>query len=350
MKILGIETSCDETAAAVVENGTTVLSNVIHSQIDIHKEYGGVVPEIAARSHIEMIHPVIHQALNQANTSWQEIDAIAVTYGPGLIGSLLIGTLTARSLSIVKQKPLYPIHHVTAHVYAGFLNDKDEKSDDVSFQFPILSLIVSGGHTQLVLFFSHEKYEIIGQTLDDAVGEAFDKVAKILGLPYPGGPCIAKAAQKGNPQSYLFPISKLRNPYDFSFSGLKTAVLRAVQKEVGVDHTFPSFKLAERLTSSQRENFAASFQLIAVQTLIEASKKACLQYSPASFVLAGGVAANQSLRNSLREQLSIPVILPQSVFCTDNAAMIAGLAYFESQYKKPIQPNLLEVAPSVSMT
>jgi N6-L-threonylcarbamoyladenine synthase len=236
MKILGIESSCDETAASVVENGRVLLSNVVNSQIDIHAAYGGVVPEVAARSHIEVINPVIDEALTKANCTWDDIDAIAVTYAPGLIGSLLVGTLAARTLAVLKNKPLYPIHHVEAHVYANFLNERPP-------EFPMLALIVSGGHSQLVLFRDHGDYELLGQTQDDAVGEAFDKVAKILGLPYPGGPSITKAALEGDPYAYTLPKAKLKDPYNFSFSGLKTAVLRAVQREVGVDFTFPSHEL-----------------------------------------------------------------------------------------------------------
>ena len=264
MRILGIESSCDETAAAIVEDGHLLLSNVVRTQIDIHKVYGGVVPEIAARSHIEVINPVIKQALTDANLTWDDIDGIAVTYAPGLSGSLLVGTLAARTLALQKNIPLYPIHHVEAHVYANFITDQangitltlPSKQPD----FPMLALIVSGGHSQLVLFKDHGDYELLGQTQDDAVGEAFDKVAKILGLPYPGGPSIAEAAKLGDPKAYQLPKSKLKGDYDFSFSGLKTAVLRAVQREVGVDTTFPSFELAAHLDDVQRADFAASFQ------------------------------------------------------------------------------------------
>ncbi|RYZ15090.1 MAG: tRNA (adenosine(37)-N6)-threonylcarbamoyltransferase complex transferase subunit TsaD, partial [Sphingobacteriales bacterium] len=242
MKILAIESSCDETAAAVVEDGRKLHSNVIVSQIDIHAMYGGVVPEVAARSHIEVINPVINQALTDATMTWDDIDAIAVTYAPGLIGSLLVGTLAARTLAVIHSKPLHPIHHVEAHVYANFIT---EQADSLSLtlpsaqpEFPMLALIVSGGHSQLVLFRDHGDYELLGQTQDDAVGEAFDKVAKILGLPYPGGPSITKAALDGDAFKYKLPKAKLADPYNFSFSGLKTAVLRAVQHDVGVDFTF----------------------------------------------------------------------------------------------------------------
>lgn len=313
MNILGIETSCDETAAAIVQNGHRLRSNVVKSQIDIHSQYGGVVPEVAARSHIEVMLPVVHKALHDAKLDWPDIDAIAVTYAPGLIGSLLIGTLTARTLALVKNKPLYPVHHIRAHVYANFLLENTPT-------FPLLALIVSGGHSQLVLFKSHEKFEILGQTQDDAVGEAFDKVAKILGLPYPGGPSISKAAENGDANRYALPKSKLQNPLDFSFSGLKTAVLRAVQKEVGVDYTFPSHQLAEKLDDKQRADFAASFQKIAVETLVDKTLKAYKLHSPTSVVIAGGVAANQELRCQLAERLPIAIDYPPMELCTDNAA------------------------------
>ncbi len=343
MKILGIETSCDETAAAVVQDGRILLSNVVNSQLDIHAIYGGVVPEVAARSHIEVINPVINQALTDANLTWDDIDAIAVTYAPGLIGSLLIGTLAARTLALLKNKPLYPIHHVEAHVYANFLNEKAP-------EFPMLALIVSGGHSQLVLFRNHGDYELLGQTCDDAVGEAFDKVAKIIGLPYPGGPSIAKAALNGNPLAYKLPKAKLSGTYDFSFSGLKTAVLRAVQREVGVDFTFPSTGLAERLSDVQRADFAASFQRIAIETLVDKTEQAFRNYSPKSVVIAGGVAANQELRRILSERLPLHIDYAPMNLCTDNAAMVASLGFSYAQKKQPTSPFDLEVASSLSMT
>lgn len=343
MKILGIESSCDETAAAVVEDGRRLLSNVINSQIDIHAVYGGVVPEVAARSHIEVINPVINQALADAKCNWDDIDAIAVTYAPGLIGSLLVGTLAARTLAVLKNKPLYPIHHVEAHVYANFLNAQVPK-------FPMLALIVSGGHSQLVLFKAHGDYELLGQTQDDAVGEAFDKVAKILGLPYPGGPSIAAAALHGDAFRYTLPKAKLAGPYDFSFSGLKTAVLRAVQREVGVDFTFPSHELSGRLSDVQRVDFAASFQRIAVETLIDKTERAFRDHLPASVVIAGGVAANQELRRQLSERLPLAIEYAPINLCTDNAAMIATLGYYYAQTKAPADPLALEVIPSLSMT
>ena len=356
MKILGIESSCDETAASVVEDGTRLLSNVINSQIDIHAAYGGVVPEIAARSHIEAINPAIEQALKEANCTWDDIDAIAVTYAPGLIGSLLVGTLAARTLAILKHKPLYPIHHVEAHVYANFVT---QQSPTLAQQltlpssqpaFPMLALIVSGGHTQLVLFRDHGDYELLGQTQDDAVGEAFDKVAKIIGLPYPGGVSIDRAAPDGNRNACPLPKAKLQNPYDFSFSGLKTATLRAVQHELGKDITFPSHELAGLLSESQRNDFAASFQRVAVETLVDKAVKAYNDLLPASVVIAGGVAASDALRRELKERLPIDIEYAPMKLCTDNAVMIATLAYYKAQRVEPCDPYALEVMPSISMT
>ncbi len=354
MKILGIESSCDETAAAIVEDGHRLLSNVVRTQIDIHKVYGGVVPEVAARSHIEVINPVIEQALTDANLGWDDIDGIAVTYAPGLLGSLLVGTLAARTLALQKNIPLYPIHHVEAHVYANFITDQ---SNGINLTlpskqpaFPMLALIVSGGHSQLVLFKNHGDYELLGQTQDDAVGEAFDKVAKILGLPYPGGPSVAQAALQGNPKAYQLPKARLKGAYDFSFSGLKTAVLRAVQREVGVDTTFPSFKLPELLNDAQRADFAASFQHTAIETLVDKAEKAFHDHSPASVVIAGGVAANQELRTQLQARLPLPIEYAPMQLCTDNAAMIATLGYFYAQNQTATSPLDFEVQPSLSMT
>jgi len=353
MRILGIESSCDETAAAIVEDGTRLLSNVVHSQIDIHSMYGGVIPEVAARSHLEVIEPVIEKALTDARCTWDEIDGIAVTYAPGLIGSLLIGTLAARTLALVHNKPLYPIHHVEAHVYANFIT---EQSNNLALslpskqpEFPMLALIVSGGHSQLVLFQNHGTYELLGQTQDDAVGEAFDKVAKIIGLPYPGGPSVAKAAENGDTHAYPLPKAKMSGKYDFSFSGLKTAVLRAVQKEVDVDTTFPSFKLAERLNEAQQASFAASFQRVAIETLVDTTQRAFNDYSPASVVIAGGVAANTELRRQLQERLPIAIEYAPMSLCTDNGAMIAALGYHYAQENTPTHPYDMSVLPSISM-
>ena len=394
MRVLGIETSCDETAAAVVEDGYNLLSNVVASSVDLHAAYGGVVPEIAARSHIESILPVIDQALTDAFVAkssklkaqskekklsargfqlsagfdpWDQIDAIAVTQGPGLVGSLLIGVLTARTLAIAKNKPLYAINHVQAHPYACFIT-KVSPTLTTSYElpstapkFPILALIVSGGHTQLVFFKSHTVYKLLGQTTDDAAGEAYDKVAKMLGLPYPGGPSIDKAAGGGDPQAIKLPYAKLENPYDFSFSGLKTAVLRAAQQLSGHDYTFPSSDLRDALTKTQKADIAASFQNTIVQTLLDKLKDAYVQYQPASVVIAGGVAANLELRKAVDKafpplsrhnrdpERSRKVIYPDIKLCTDNAAMVATLGYYQSLSNKPGDPYSIEVNPSLSM-
>ena len=354
MKILGIESSCDETAAAVVEDGFRLLSNVVATQIDIHAQYGGVVPEIAARSHIEAINPVIQQALADADCAWEDIDAIAVTYAPGLIGSLLVGTLAARTLAITHNKPIYAVHHVEGHVYANFIT---EQKAPLSFnlpkdqpKFPMLALIVSGGHSQLVLFKDHGDYELLGQTQDDAVGEAFDKVAKIIGLPYPGGPSIGVSAQQGDPLKYKLPKARMDNPYDYSFSGLKTAVLRAVQAECGKPFDFPSHELAGLLTTSQRNDFAASFQRVAVETLVDKARAVYDAYRPQSVVIAGGVAANSELRTQLQQRIPIDIEYAPMALCTDNAAMIASLGYFMAQKLPPSDPYNFDVLPSLSMT
>jgi N6-L-threonylcarbamoyladenine synthase len=286
--------------------------------------------------------PVIDKAVKEAG-GWDEIDAIACTTMPGLVGSLLIGSLTARTLALIKDKPFYPIHHVEAHVYANFIGNSPP-------EFPMLALIVSGGHSQIVLFRDHGDYTLIGQTADDAVGEAFDKVAKILGLPYPGGPSIARAAVNGNPEKYHFPKAKMPNKYDFSFSGLKTAVLRAIQSEVGKDHTFPSTGLSELLNESQRNNFAASFQRIAVETLVDKVIAATNEFAPKSVVIAGGVAADQELRRQLTARLPMKITYPAPELCTDNAAMVASLGYFMAQQVQPADPRDIEVYPSISMS
>lgn len=353
MIILGIESSCDETAAAIVENGHRLLSNVVNSQVDIHAEYGGVVPEVAARSHIEVINPVIRQAMREANVTWDDIDAIAVAHAPGLIGSLLVGVLAARTLAELHNKPLYPVHHVEGHIYANFITDQAQGElllPTKQPMFPMLALAISGLHSQLMLFKGHGDYELLGEALDDAVGEAFDKVARMLGLPYPGGPAIAAAAVNGDPLKYAFPKAKLKSPYDFSFSGLKTAVLRAIQREVGVDHTFPSHELPARLNDAQRADFAASFQHIAVQTLVKATTKAVDQYSPASVVIAGGAAANQELRKQLSKRLPMNIEYAPMSLCTDNAAMIAALGYYRAQSLDPTPVDNVHVFPSLAMT
>lgn len=342
MLILGIETSCDETAAAVVRDGVEILSNVVVSQIDIFAEYGGVIPEVAARSHLEVMMPVVTKALKDAGCTFEEIDAIAVTHAPGLLGSLLIGTLTARTLAILHKKPLYAVHHLKSHVYANWLSGERTTAEP---QFPLLALVISGGHTQILYMPGHNRFEIVGTTRDDAVGECFDKVAKILGLPYPGGPSIAKAAEKGDALKYKLPHPKVEG-LDFSFSGLKTAVLRAVQKEVGVPISYPSFKLSELLNPEQVADFAASFQKAAVEILCEKLDKAVSQYPKVrSIVVAGGVSANKALREALPE-----AYFPAPSLSGDNGAMVAGAAYFEIKSGvKPTDPYKLNIYPRVSI-
>ncbi|MBQ6461323.1 tRNA (adenosine(37)-N6)-threonylcarbamoyltransferase complex transferase subunit TsaD [Candidatus Saccharibacteria bacterium] len=376
MKILGIETSCDETAASVVEDGVSILSNVVVSQIDIFAEYGGVIPEVAARSHLEAMMPVINKALADASCSWDDIDAIAVTHAPGLLGSLLIGTLTARTLAILHDKPLYAVHHLKSHVYANWLNGGlsemaslgarrslpsprgsrattraaalrtpfDKPSSDKP-TFPLLALVISGGHTQILYMPGHNQFEIIGTTYDDAVGECFDKVAKILGLPYPGGPSIAKAALDGDPNRYHLPHPKVEG-LDFSFSGLKTAVLRAVQKELGLPISHPSHDLKNHLSSQQVADFAASFQKTAVDILCEKLKIALDMHPDAkSVVVAGGVSANQALREALPE-----AYFPIPALSGDNGAMVAAACYFEIQSGvKPVDPYKLNIYPRISI-
>jgi N6-L-threonylcarbamoyladenine synthase len=353
MRILGIESSCDETAASVVEDGKRLLSNVVASSMDLHVQYGGVVPEIAARSHIESILPVIHQALSDAQCTWDDIDGIAVTYGAGLGGSLLVGVLTARTLAITHRKPLYAINHVEAHVYANFLTETSlpgyvlrENQPD----FPMLAIIVSGGHSQLALFRDHFDYTLLGQTRDDAIGEAFDKVAKILGLPYPGGPSVGKKASEGDAHKYPFPVAKLDDPYSYSFSGLKTAVLRLAQAETGHDHTFPSMKLAEELSEAQKADIAASFQYTAIKTIVAKAKHAWDEFSPASVVIAGGVAASPELRRQLTEAIPTPIAFPDMKLCTDNGAMVATLGCFKARHGQPTaDPYTLDIQPNLSM-
>lgn len=387
MKVFGIESSCDETAASVVEDGYRLLSTVVASSADLQAQYGGVVPEIAARSHIEAINGVVQQALDDAQCTWDDIDAMAVTYGAGLGGSLLIGVLTARTLAITHRKPLYAINHVQAHVYANFLtkvgNDQRSMINDqqtTNYQlpttqpsFPLLALIVSGGHSQLVLFQDHFDYTLLGQTHDDAIGEAFDKVAKILGLPYPGGPSISKKALAGNPHAFDFPKAKMagtspelealrtrhkphplpdtRFPsYNFSFSGLKTAVLRTAQQAIGEDHTFPSKNLPERLSEAQKADIAASFQRVAIETVVDKTLQAYQEFQPASVVIAGGVAASPELRRQLTEKLPCPIEYTDPRLCTDNGAMIATLGCFHMKYACPTaNPYTLDIKPNLSM-
>lgn len=352
MKVLGIETSCDETAAAIVQDGTKLLSNAVASSMDEHIRYGGVVPEIAARSQLEAMTPVLHQALHDASCSWDDIDAIAVSNGPGLGGSLLIGVMTARTLALIHDKPLHAINHVEAHVYVNFLTSSSLPGyilHEQQPEFPMLAIIVSGGHSQLVLFRNHFDYSLLGQTRDDAIGEAFDKVAKLLGLPYPGGPSIAQAAQTGDPYAFTLPKAKMEG-LDFSFSGPKTAVLRLAQAQIGEDYGFPSIKLAERLSVAQKANIAACFQRVAIESIVDNARRAYETYAPASVVIAGGVAASQELRRQLSNALPVSPTYPDPKLCTDNGAMVATLGCFKITLdKEPADPYSLGIQPNLSM-
>ena len=352
MRVLGIETSCDETAAGVVADGRVLLSNVVASSMDLHAKYGGVVPEIAARSHIESIIPVVQQALSDASCTWDDIDAIAVTNGAGLIGSLLIGVLTARTLAIAHDKPLYAVNHVEGHIYVNFLTETSLPYTLPSNQpqFPMLGVIVSGGHTQLVLWRDHFAYEMLGQTRDDAMGEAYDKVAKIIGLPYPGGPNVDKAAANGNPTAFHLPKAHMEHKYDFSFSGLKTAVLRLSQELVGKDYSLPSTALPGLLNEAQKTDIAASFQRVACETIADKVALAYEEYQPQSVVIGGGVAANRELRRIINERLPSPAEFTDLKLCGDNGAMIATLGCFAAMHDRPqADPYTLEVFPNLSM-
>jgi len=335
MKILGIETSCDETAVAVVEDGTKVLSNVIASSVDLHKETGGVVPEVAAREHIRQISPIIDKAISDAGTDWSEIDAIAVTHAPGLVTSLIVGVNTAQTLAYIYKKQLIPVHHVAGHIYANFL---ERQTSNV--QFPILVLTISGGHNELVLMKGHHDFQVIGETLDDAAGEAFDKVARLLNLGFPGGPIISKRAEEGDPTAFDFPRPMLDedNKYNFSFSGLKSAVKREV------DQLDMSNVKGSASGGSIVNDLCASFQSAVIDVLADKLVMAADEFKVKSVHLAGGVSANQLFRKTVRERLSdnIQLLWPEKmIYCTDNAAMIAGAAYFCP--KKDVDPKSIEV-------
>lgn len=312
--ILAIESSCDETAAAVVKNGREVLSNVINTQIAIHTEYGGVVPEIASRKHIENINPVIKKALTDAGVTLDDIDAIGVTYGPGLVGALLVGVAEAKAIAFAKKKPLVGVHHIEGHISANYVENKE-------LEPPFVALVVSGGHTHLVKVNDYGEYEIIGRTRDDAAGEAFDKVARAIGLGYPGGPKIDKLAKEGNPEAIEFPRAHVDDaPYDFSFSGIKSAVLNYINsanmqgKEIN------------------RADVAASFQKAVVDALVSRAVKLAKECGMDKLAIAGGVASNSALRAAVQEECAknnIRFYSPSPVLCTDNAAMIGAAAYYE---------------------
>ncbi len=357
MVILGIETSCDETAAGVVTiDGSltcTLRSNAVLSSMDIHATYGGVVPEIAAREHIRSINPVIEQALGDSGMDWTDIDAISVAYGAGLGGCLLVGVMTARTFAIIKKKPLYAVNHVEGHIYANFLTKTSLAGYDLPAKapaFPMLALIVSGGHSQLVLFRNHFDYTLLGQTHDDAIGEAFDKVAKMTGLPYPGGPSIAKKAVGGNSHAFSLPKAKMPGRYDFSFSGPKTAVLRQAQAMCGKDFTFPSKDLPAALSEAQKADIAAVFQRVAIETVVDKTILAFEEFQPASVVIGGGVSASPELRRQLKERLPIEPLYTDMKLATDNGAMIATLGAFKAKLgAKTADPYSLEIQPNLSM-
>ena len=331
--LLAIESSCDETAASVVRNGREVLSNVIYSQIDLHTLYGGVVPEIASRKHIEKINQVIEQALKEAGMTLRQMDGIAVTYGPGLVGPLLVGVSAAKAISFATGIPLIGVHHIEGHISANFIENKE-------LEPPFVCLVVSGGHSHLVIVKDYGEYEIIGRTRDDAAGEAFDKVARAIGLGYPGGPKIDKLSREGNPDAIHFPRAKVEdNPYDFSFSGLKSAVLNYLNscEMKGIE--------------VNRADVAASFQKAVIDVLVEHALEAVKEYGFDKFATAGGVASNQSLRNAFEKECSkrkIQFYHPSPIFCTDNAAMIGVAGYYE--FIKGIRSGLdLNAVPNLKL-
>jgi N6-L-threonylcarbamoyladenine synthase len=315
VRILGVESSCDETAAAVVENGRLILSNVVASQVDLHAQFGGIFPEVASRQHIRTIYPIIEQALQKAHLTLNDIDAIAVTRGPGLPGSLVVGMNAAKGLALGSNLPLVGINHLEAHLYSAWLYQLNIDILPLP-EFPLVALIVSGGHTELVLMTDHLSYQHLGATLDDAAGEAFDKVARLLGLGYPGGPAIQEVATGANTLAFKFPRAWLEGSWDFSFSGLKTAVMREVRQMEGVVSPLPV------------ADMAASFQEAVVDVLVQKTIRAADQYHAQGILVAGGVSANQALRQSIKLRAAIPVHIPPIWLCTDNAAMIAGAGYY----------------------
>lgn len=330
--ILGIESSCDETAAAVVKNGREVLSNIISSQIVIHRKFGGVVPEIASRKHIENIMPVIDEALTQAKVELEDIDAVAVTYGPGLVGALLVGLSAAKSLAWAAGKPLIGVNHLEGHVFANFLADKE-------LEPPFMALVVSGGHTALMKVTGYDSFEMLGQTRDDAAGEAFDKIARVMGLPYPGGPEIERLAVGGNPEAMSFPVAKLDKNYEFSFSGLKSAVINYLHKE------------EQGRREVNRHDVAASFQQAITNALVKQAVIAMKETGLKKIVLAGGVSANKTLQINLAkamEEIGCELVHPTPILCTDNAVMIACRGYFLYQLGKE-SPLDLNANPSLKL-
>jgi N6-L-threonylcarbamoyladenine synthase len=322
-RILAIETSCDETAAAVVADGNTILSNIVASQAAKHAAFGGVFPEVASRMHVEVIYAVVQQALSAAHLGLGDIDAIGVTRGPGLPGSLVVGLNMAKGLALGRGLPLLGVNHLEGHVYSLWLV---EGAPEV--RFPVLVLIVSGGHTELVLMTGHGEYQRLGGTLDDAAGEAYDKVARLLGLPYPGGPSVEKAARGGDPGAFRFPRAWLEGTWDFSFSGLKTAVLYEVRQQKPGGPLRPDTDHAATANLAHVPHLAASFQAAIVDVLVRKTVAAAEQHNVTEIFVSGGVSANQALKAGFERQSPVPVRVPPLFLCTDNAAMIAAAANF----------------------
>jgi len=314
-RILGIETSCDETAAAVVSDGRVIHSSVVASQMELHAQYGGVFPELASREHVKAISPVVEGALQQAHLEIRDIDAIAVTRGPGLAGSLVVGVNMAKALSIATGKPIIGINHLEGHIYSAWLYPANASPHQAP-RFPIMALLVSGGHSELVLVKDHLDYTRLGGTLDDAAGEAFDKIARLLNLPYPGGPSIQKASQGGSASAFAFPRAMLEGTWNFSFSGVKTAVLRTVEGLQAEGRPLPIADLA------------ASFQAAVVDVLVEKTFMAAEEYEVSEIIVAGGVSSNKRLREKMLAESKWPVHIPPLYLCTDNAVMIAGAGYY----------------------
>jgi N6-L-threonylcarbamoyladenine synthase len=332
-RILAIESSCDETACAVLENGRALLASTVASQMDIHARYGGVFPEVASRQHVLSIVPVIEQTLSQTNLSLKDIDAIAVTRGPGLAGSLVVGMNAAKGLALGTGKPIIGVNHLEGHIYSSWIYNAGQEAPPEP-QFPLMALLVSGGHTELNLMTDHLTYRRLGATLDDAAGEAFDKVARLLGLSYPGGPSVQKAAEKGDPTRFKFTRPRLDSPYDFSFSGLKTAVLYQVN-DLKKEHVIPL----------PVEDLAASFQATVVDILFQRTMQAARDFNAKEILVAGGVSANRPLRDAFQAQTEIKVHIPPFSLCTDNAAMIAAAGYYRyalghtSELDMDVQPT-----------
>ncbi len=338
MLVLGIETTCDETAASIVEDGNKILSNIIFSQVHLHKKYGGVFPELASRSHIDKILPVIEESLKTAKVSLDEIDVIAVANRPGLVGSLLIGLNTAKALSFALDKPFIGINHIEAHLYASMMGDDKDPI------FPALGVVISGGHTMLLKISDIGKYEMLGTTIDDAIGESFDKVAKILDLSYPGGPEVEKLAKKGDSSKYQFKAGKVdKNPFDFSFSGLKTKVLYTVKGQKS-KKDYPTI-----IKEEDKKHIAASFQKCAFEDLIKKSIKAADHFNLKAIYFGGGVTCNKALKEMFKNKnLDIELFWPKKDLSLDNAAMIAGLGYHK--YKKVLKSDKLDILaePTIS--